>query len=300
MSDKDYGFIDWFIAYLEAGGTDSLPCDHTNFRYLDEAPESIRDHSFFRHYPKTREDWVRETEEDLRKLAIRFPQVFRPRDKHERARGDFVSEERRASDYQSEAKAFVAKLLASVPPADRTLIAAPNRDRSPRGRKETTGFDPRHPELQELRHAPFFDLDGRSFTEVAAEAGRTAQYAAVVRAEITLALLVKGQVPPFAGFLDGRGVKHDPEHVGPYAAAIVPELFREHENSLLEAERRGIYRTPVELLSRHAKLLGKAWQALTTLKVGRRDVTTIRAFFRVVGELVEACHQEASAARMSF
>lgn len=270
--------------------------------FLDDAPEDIREHTFFRNYPRNRDDHFARLKANPPAYMIRAgiidsngEFIARTVDKHERARGDFISEERRASNFQDQSQAFVQKLLTSVPPADRVKSAAPNRDRSPRGRQVQTGFDPRHPELQELRHAPFLDLNGRSFTEVAAEAGRTAQYAAVVRAEITLALLVKGQVPPFAGFLDGRGVKHDPEHVGPYAAVFVSELFREHENSLLEAERRKIYRTPVELLSRHAKLLGKAWHALTTLKVGRRDVTTIRAFFRVVGELVEECHQDAKA-----
>lgn len=270
--------------------------------FLDDAPENIREHTFFRDYPRNLDDHFARLKANPPEFMIRAgiidsngEFIARDVDKHERARGDFVSEERRASNYQDHAQAFVAKLLASVPPADRTLIAAPNRDRSPRGRKVETGFDPRHPELQELRHSPFLDLDGRSFSEVAAECGRTAQYAAVIRAEITLALLVKGQVPPWPCILDGRGGKHDREHVGPYAAVIVSELFREHENSLLEAERRKIYRTPVELLSRHAKLLGKAWLALTTLKSGRRDVTTIRAFFRVVGELVEACHQDAKA-----
>lgn len=253
-------------------------------------PEDMRSHTFYRHYPKTEEEYFAQIEAFMLDLKTRHPDWFdengnyRMRSGHERGH---VSEERKAAQDKDHAQAFTRKLIASVSPAQRILLAAPPPKL--RRHKRTTGFDPRHPALTE-RHADWVNVEAHSFCDTAAARGQSPQHASTLRSELFIVYLVNGQVPPW-GAVDGRN-RRPADYENVFAAVIASELFAAHEESLKAAEERGLFRSTVPRLSRDGEMLSRFYHATTVLKLGPATIGNYRAWLRVVGELVKACHAE--------
>jgi hypothetical protein len=275
--------------------------DKTDWIFLDDAPADLRDHTLLRHHPRNRDELfasLKSADMDyLRRTGIYAHDNFSHRKIDPDAVRDrqHITAESRATAHQDHARKFVQKLLLSIGPADRVKISAPVRFLDPRGgKRDRDAWNPRYPKLTE-RHEPYLNSGHRSFTTTAEKNGRTAEFGATVRAEILITQLAAGICPTVGGgIVDGRRRSED-EVEAPYAAVIVSEIWRVHEDALSEAETRGIFRTPVELLSRSAKLLGGMLVAMTVLKIGPSRSTVYRSFFIELAKLIEACREDAKA-----
>lgn len=253
-------------------------------------PEDLRDHTFYRHYANTEEEYLAESAEFLRKFAAENPHLFDQNGNYRKCSAhdpEHLSEERKAAQYQDHARAFTRRLIASVSPAQRILLAAPPPGL--RRRKRTTGFDPRHPALTE-RHSDWVNIEAHSFCNSAAARGQSAQHASTLRSELFIIYLVNGQVPPW-GAVDGRN-RRPADHENKSASVIASELFAAHEESLVVAESRDLISSAVPQLSRDGEMLSRFYHASTVLKLGPATISNYRAWLRVVGVLVKACHAE--------
>lgn len=274
------------------------------YRFKSELPPDLRDHSFYRHYPATEEEYLAEIEEFMRKFAAENPDLYdengsvRVRTAHER---NGPSPAVTALDLTAFARKFAGDLIASVAPAQLLAWAAPARLKSahsrPNGGRPPGGgvFSPRFPEFVPERHERYLPAIGtRSFCPIAIAAGRTAQFGSQMRNEILLTALAKGQ--PIAMSIVTPTLIHPPQGEPELAAGIFPTLWTTHERALSECEERGlIWDQPAPLLPPRARLIFDFWRRATELKssIGTQGSGCYRALF--VGGLapiIDAAREE--------
>lgn len=262
--------------------------------FLDHMPSDLRHHTFYQKRARNRDELLAELKSPhmdyLRKANIVDENgEFITRRVELGADRNYVSAERQAALYRDHATEFVQKLLAAVPADQRIGMAAPSQHLGTR-RVRNIDFDPRRPTLT-VRHEPWLNVTERKFAEVAAQLGRSHDYAHKIRAEIRLIHLVAGTCPPPGAIHDNR--KHKArDFEGVYAAVITERLYSLHEEALTVALERDLEQTVPPVMSHHARLLNRLFGAMTALKLGPSSIGPLRNFFRALSEIVDACHAE--------